>query len=91
MMHLAPELVGSLGSAGVGTARPFAIAALRQGWAWTPRHWVKVTDDTGVGDPRAATAAKGARYFDAVVPRIGDFLVDLAAADPDDLYKPERK
>ncbi|HEX7124028.1 MAG TPA: creatininase family protein [Gemmatimonadaceae bacterium] len=87
MLHLAPGLVGSLGTAGAGAARPFAIAALREGWAWTPRHWVKVTDDTGVGDPHAATAEKGRHYFEAVVARIGDLLVDLAAANPHDLYQ----
>lgn len=91
MMRLAPDLVRSLGDAGAGEARPFRIAALREGWAWTPRHWVKVTGDTGVGDPRAATAEKGERYFDAVVARLAGFFVELAAADPEDLYGRTRR
>jgi creatinine amidohydrolase len=45
-----------------------------------------VTDDTGVGNPKAATAEKGARYFEAVTKKIGEFLVELAAADSNDLY-----
>jgi len=45
-----------------------------------------VTDDTGVGNPAAATAEKGARYVDAVTRKIADFLVELAAADPDNMY-----
>jgi creatinine amidohydrolase len=46
-----------------------------------------VTADTGVGDPRAATREKGAAYLAAVVEKVGRFLVELAAADPDDLYE----
>jgi creatinine amidohydrolase len=86
ILHLAPELVLPLSQAGSGAARRFKIAALREGWAWAPRRWTRVTKDTGVGDPKAATAEKGARYVAAVAARIADFLVELAAADPDDLY-----
>jgi creatinine amidohydrolase len=60
---------------------------LRDGKAWAPRRWSKLTDDTGVGDPRPATADKGARYLAAVVRELADFLVDLAGADPDQLYE----
>lgn len=87
MMHLAPSLVRPLEQAGPGDAHPFRIAAMREGWAWTPRHWVEVTEDTGVGNPGAATREKGARYFDAVVERIAGFLVELSAADPGALYE----
>ena len=87
MMEVAPELVRPLEEAGPGEARPFHIAAMREGWAWTPRHWVQVTRDTGVGDPRASSPEKGKRYFDAVTARIADFLVALAAVDPVDLYE----
>jgi creatinine amidohydrolase len=86
ILHLAPELVLPLSEAGSGAARRFKIAALREGWAWAPRRWTRVTKDTGVGDPKAATAEKGARYVAAVAARIAAFLVELAAADPDDLY-----
>jgi creatinine amidohydrolase len=86
MQHIAPALVRPMEEAGPGSERRFRIAALRDGWAWAPRQWRAITDDTGVGDPRAATAEKGARYVAAVVERIGDFLVELAAADPRDLY-----
>lgn len=87
MQHLASALVGPLDSAGPGTARRFSITALREGWAWTPRRWVDVTDDTGVGDPAAATPEKGERFMRAVVDRMSQFLVELAAADPDALYE----
>ena len=87
MMHVQPELVRPLSEAGTGRARRFRIAGLRDGWAWAPRVWTKVTDDTGVGNPAAASAEKGARYLDAVSDRIGGFLADLASADPEDLYE----
>lgn len=86
MLHVAPSLVAPLSDAGPGNARPFGIVALREGWAWTPRSWVDVTDDTGVGNPAAATAGKGARFTKAVVERLSQFLVELAEADPAALY-----
>lgn len=86
MLEVAPSLVRPLKEAGTGEARTFRVAALREGWAWTQRHWVEVTADTGVGDPRRATRKKGKRYLEAVTTRIAGFLVELAATDPGDLY-----
>jgi creatinine amidohydrolase len=87
MMHLAPELAGPLSDAGPGRARPSRLRAMREGWAWAPRRWTKVTADTGIGNPAKATAAKGEAYVGAAVERIADFLVELAAVDLDDLYE----
>ena len=86
MQHLAPELVRPLAEAGPGAARAFRVRALREGWAWAPRQWSAVTADTGVGDPSAATADKGRRFFEAAVAQLGDFLVELAAVDPAEMY-----
>lgn len=86
MLHLEPGLVRSLEEAGPGEARAFRVRALREAWAWAPRDWKRVTDDTGVGDPGRATADKGERYFRAVVEAVAAFLTELSAADPDDLY-----
>lgn len=87
MMSLHPDLIRPLGEAGSGKARKFKIAGLRDGWAWAPRHWREVTDDTGTGNPEAATAEKGERFLRAVAERIGGFLVELAAADLEKLYE----
>jgi creatinine amidohydrolase len=87
MMALEPELLLPLSEAGAGRARKFRIAGLRDGWAWAPRKWSKVTIDTGTGDPRASTAAKGEKFLKAVTERIGGFLVDLARTDPDNMYE----
>ena len=46
-----------------------------------------MTEDTGVGNPQAATAEKGKNYFRAVTESTANFLVDLAAADPNDMYE----
>lgn len=87
MLHAAPDLVLPLGEAGDGRERRPRIAALRAGWAWAPRRWTAVTADTGIGNPRAATADKGERYAGAVAREVGQFFVDLAAADTADLYE----
>ena len=86
MMHLRPDLV-RLDQAGDGAERPFRVQALREGWAWSPRDWRLMTADTGVGDPRAATAAKGEAFVRAATERIASFLVELAAMDPADPYQ----
>ena len=86
MLHIAPDLVRPLAEAGPGTGKQFRLKALRQ-WAWAQREWSQVTADTGVGDPAAATAAKGAAFLSAITGELSQFLVELAAADPNDLYE----
>ena len=87
MQHLAPGLVRPLGDAGDGHARAWRLRGLREGWAWAPRRWTSVTADTGVGDPAAATPARGAAFVEAVAERLAGFFCELAAADLDDLYE----
>ncbi|HEX8656242.1 MAG TPA: creatininase family protein, partial [Hymenobacter sp.] len=87
MLHIAPDLVSPLTEAGDGAAKQFRIAALREGWAWAQREWSQVSADTGVGNPAEATAEKGQAFLEAVTTNIGQFLVELAAADLQDLYE----
>src|SRR4051812_31798487 len=87
LMSIVPDLVRPLAEAGAGRARKFRIAGLREGWAWAPRQWTKVTDDTGTGNPKASTREKGEKFIQAVTDRVGGFLVELAQADLDDLYE----
>lgn len=87
MMHLEPALVRPLSEAGDGREKRPRIAGLRERWAWTPRPWTQVSDDTGIGNPAAATAVKGAAYFAAVTEKVGAFLADLSEADPENLYE----
>lgn len=85
VMHLRPDLV-RLEAAGPGASRPWRVGALREGWAWAPRDWRKVTADTGVGDPRAATAEAGEAFVEACAERIAAFFGELAAMDPAEPY-----
>jgi creatinine amidohydrolase len=87
MQHVAAERVRPLSEAGAGAARKFKIAAFREGWAWAPRQWRQVTDDTGSGNPAASTAEKGKRYVDAVTEKVATFLVELAKADANKPYE----
>lgn len=76
MLHYYPELV-KMELAGDGHFKRFAIEGLNQKVAWLPRDWAAVTEDTGVGNPLTATAEKGRRYVEAVVPKIVNFVVDF--------------
>jgi len=87
MQHIRPEWTLPLCEAGDGKERKFKIKALSDGLAWSPRDWVQATADTGIGNPHAATPEKGERCLQGIAGRIADFLVELAAADPDDLYE----
>lgn len=87
MQHISPELVLPLDRAGAGKARRPRLAALKEGWAWIPRRWTQVTSDTGVGDPHAATAVKGQKFFEVVTNRLAAFLIGFANADPAALYE----
>jgi creatinine amidohydrolase len=87
MQHIAADLVLPLEEAGDGAEQKPRIEAFREGWAWAPRQWTRVTADTGIGDPRAASGEKGARYFRDVTARIGAFLADLARADLAEFYQ----
>ena len=86
MLHIAPDLV-QMSVAGDGHEKKPKIQAMREGWAWAPRRWTQVTADTGIGDPRAGTKAKGERYLNETVVRLSQFLVDLARLDPAELYE----
>ncbi len=87
VMYLHPELVLPLTAAGDGTAKKFRFDAIREGWAWAERKWSQVTDDTGVGDPRKASAEKGKKYFQAVTKKVALFFEEVAKTSPDNFYK----
>jgi creatinine amidohydrolase len=87
MMHIQPDLVAPLSEAGPGSARSFAVAALREGWAWAERRWSKVTEDTGVGNPAHASKEKGDRFLSDVCARLADFYTDLARCPNSELYR----
>ena len=83
VMHVAPHLVAPRETWGDGAARRSAFEGVRAGWAWIPRRWTQVTDDTGVGNPREATAEQGAAFMQQAVTRIAALCVQLSRADGD--------
>jgi creatinine amidohydrolase len=86
-MHIAPELVLPLSQAGTGKARVPKFKARKEGWVWFPRAWTKVTEDTGIGNPKKATPEKGAQYLEAITDKIADFFVEFVKTDPDKFYE----
>jgi creatinine amidohydrolase len=87
VLHVAPQLVAPRESWGEGTAKVSVLPGVREGWAWLPRRWTQVTADTGVGNPRAASADKGAAFIVQAVERISTLCAALAEVDPARLYE----
>jgi creatinine amidohydrolase len=80
-----PELV-RMELADEGKARPTRFDAINRGWVSITRPWHLATTNTGLGNPAAATAEKGQRLMEVLVERLGNFLVELAAAPVDEKF-----
>lgn len=77
ILYLHPEWV-PLQQAGPGGRRVLEIEPLGQPGVWTPRPWSRIHPDTGDGDPAAATAEKGERYFWAVTNAVADLILAIS-------------
>jgi creatinine amidohydrolase len=80
-----PGLV-ALDQADAGAVRPTRFEAINRGWVEITRPWHLLTTNSGAGDPRAATAAKGETLTNLVAERIGRFLHELAASPIDETF-----
>jgi creatinine amidohydrolase len=80
-----PELL-KLEQAGPGAKHASRFEAIEKGWVSITRPWHLLTDDTGVGDPSAATAEKGRELMGLLTQRLGDFLYELAMAPMDEKF-----
>jgi creatinine amidohydrolase len=87
MLHLHAHMVRPLAEAGDGAEKKPTMSGFKERWVWTQRPWTTVSADTGIGNPRAATADKGKRYVDAVAERMAQFLVELSQGDPSAMYR----
>ena len=77
MMHYHPELV-NLAEAGDGDVyKRQAIPSLNEKVGWAPRHWNKATVDSGVGNPKKASAEKGERYRKPVVEKLSKLFTEV--------------
>ena len=45
--------------------------------AWIPRNWQNVSQDTGIGNPKKASAGKGKKYAEAVVAKYALLFEEL--------------
>lgn len=86
IMHYFPHLVLPLNEAGEGKIKTWKLKSIQDKTAWAPRQWDKVSADTGIGNPKKATAEKGARFIEAVTVKIAAYLTELAVCDIKDLY-----
>ncbi len=86
LLYLMPDLVLPLEDAGDGKERKSKIKAIREGWAWSERKWSMVTEDTGVGNPKAATKEKGAKYFKAVTQKMAELMTELSEVEINERY-----
>lgn len=89
MLHLRSDLVLPLSEAGAGREYKSRLTGIREGWAWSERLWSQVSDDTGIGDPAAATAEKGKAFFEATTQKIANLLTELAGVDNKNRYRRE--
>ena len=80
MMYYHPEWV-SLNEAGDGFSKLFALSSLNEKTAWIPRNWVKVSIDTGVGNPKKSSAEKGERFAKAIIEKLGQLFIELVTKD----------
>ncbi|MCF6238461.1 MAG: creatininase family protein [Candidatus Marinimicrobia bacterium] len=87
LLHLRPDLVRPLVEAGPGKENKIKITGIREGWAWTERKWDLATADTGIGDPRQATAEKGEAYFRKVTSKLADLFIEITEIDSSNLYE----
>jgi len=87
IMHYFPQLVRPLDEAGDGTAKQSKLKSLKNKTAWMPRQWDKVSEDTGVGNPKKATAEKGKKYLEDLTTKISEFFVEMADCNSKSLYE----
>jgi creatinine amidohydrolase len=87
ILHLAPELVLSKENWGEGIEKKSKIKAFTQGWAWTERPWSKITEDTGIGNPKAATKEKGECFFNEICKKIGQLFLEISQTDTKNMYE----
>jgi creatinine amidohydrolase len=80
-----PTLV-AMDQADPGATASTRFDAVNRGWVEITRPWHLLTTNSGAGDPRPASAAKGQALTALVVERIANFLVDLSASPLDDMF-----
>ncbi|MGB3774455.1 MAG: creatininase family protein [Leeuwenhoekiella sp.] len=87
ILHLKPEFVLPREEWGSGDEKKIKIPGFLEDWAWTERPWSKISADTGVGDPRKASAEKGKKFFEDVCNKMAELIIDIATIDESKRYE----
>ncbi|AGA29416.1 creatininase family protein [Singulisphaera acidiphila] len=80
-----PDLV-AMDQADPGTMQPSRFDSVNQGWVEITRAWHLLTTNSGAGDPRPATAAKGEELTEIVVERLAVALEEIAKSPTDETF-----
>ncbi|MCP4882514.1 MAG: creatininase family protein [Flavobacteriales bacterium] len=83
LLHLKPDLILPRENWGDGKEKKHKITEFSESWLWTERKWSKVSEDTGIGDPKFASKEKGERFFKDVTEKIAHTLVKLCEMGKD--------
>jgi creatinine amidohydrolase len=90
MLRYLPQLVAKDEQGGLaadsGATRPFRFEALSKNWVTITRPWHLLTQNSGSGNPHAATAEKGQQVMEVICQRLVPFIVDLCAAEIDETF-----
>jgi len=85
VMHLTPDWVAPLETAGDGAQTPSELPAVSNTpGVWCVRDWAALTESTGTGNPKQATAESGKRILDRFVNALTPILVQLSNAENGD-------
>ena len=76
MLYYHPEWV-DMNKAGCGDSFRPKLSSLAEGIIWMPRNWSEISKDTGIGDPRKATAEKGRVISELVTSKLAEVITDL--------------
>lgn len=87
LLYLRPDLVLPKKDWGEGREKKPKIDSFSESWLWTERKWSKVTEDTGIGDPKLATLEKGKKFFDDVTEKIAKVMVQICQMDSNNNYE----
>ena len=87
LLYLRPDLVLPKKDWGEGREKNPKIASFSESWLWTERKWSKVTEDTGIGNPKLATLEKGKKFFDDVTEKIAKVMVQICQMDSNNNYE----
>ncbi len=86
LLYLKPELVLPKEAWGDGKEKKHKIKAFSESWLWTERKWSKVTEDTGIGDPKFASKEKGEVFFKDLTQKLAQAMTEICSMDINNCY-----